>query len=94
MYPSHTNAASTSITSLRLRPVFTHISSTVGVRRRPTEKLAIKRKTFCSMSESTGLHPPQSAQVIYDTSHLSILNESCNICTVFDQIVHLEMLGG
>jgi hypothetical protein len=56
MYGSRANAASTSMTPPRLRPVFTHSSSTVGVRRRPTEKLAMMRSTFRSISCSTMFH--------------------------------------
>jgi hypothetical protein len=56
IYSSRANAASTSITPLLLRPVFTHSSSTVGVRRRPTEKLAMMRRTFRSISYSMAFH--------------------------------------
>jgi hypothetical protein len=56
MYSSRANVASTSITPLLLRPVFTHSSSTVGVRRRPTEKLAMMRRTFRSISCSIAIH--------------------------------------
>jgi hypothetical protein len=48
--------ASTSMTPARLRPVFTHSSSTFGVRLRPTEKLAMMRSTFRSISCSTLFH--------------------------------------